>query len=124
VRGAAERGVAAAMRVRGKKHLALYRFPVYDINMIRSFRDAETEKIFRQQSSKKFQSIEKTAIRKLFQIHHAVTLQDLSALPGNRLEKLEGDRKGQYSIRINDQFRVCFIWEGTDALDVEITDYH
>jgi len=107
-----------------EKHLAVYRFPVYDINMIRSFRGAETEKIFRQQSSKKFQSIEKTAIRKLFQIHHAVTLQDLSALPGNRLEKLEGDRKGQYSIRINGQFRVCFIWEGADALDVEITDYH
>lgn len=111
------------MRVRGKKQLALYRFPVYDISTIRSFRDAETKKIFRRQSSKKFHNIEETAIRKLFQIHHAMTLKDLSALPGNRLEKLEADRKGQYSIRIDDQFRVCFFWEGTDALDVEITGY-
>jgi toxin HigB-1 len=86
--------------------------------------DAETGKIFQQRSSKKFKNIERTAIRKLFQIHHAVTLQDLSAIPANRLEKLAGDRKGQYSIRINDKFRVCFTWEDPDALDVEITDYH
>jgi proteic killer suppression protein len=92
--------------------------------MIRSFRCAETEKIFQQTFSKKFQGIEKIAIRKLFQLHHAETLQDVGLLPGTRLEKLEGDRKGQYSIRINDQYRICFAWEEGDAQNVEIVDYH
>ena len=97
--------------------------PVYDIFMIRSFRDAETEKIWRQEFSKKLHGIEKAALRKLFQIARAATLRDL-ALPGNNLEKLERDRKGQHSIRINDQYRVCFVWQDGEALSVEITDYH
>ena len=92
--------------------------------MIRSFRDAETEKIFGQQFSKKFQSVEKAALRKLIQLHRAITLRDLAAIPGNQFEALKGDRKGQQSIRINDQYRLCFRWTDGDAFDVEITDYH
>jgi proteic killer suppression protein len=91
--------------------------------VIRSFRDAETERIWRQEFSKRFQGIEKAALRKLIQIARAATLRDL-ALPGNNLEKLERDRKGQYCIRINDQYRVCFAWRAGDALNVEIPDYH
>ncbi len=92
--------------------------------MIRSFRDAETGKVFEQRVSKKFQAIERTAIRKLIQINRAVTLRDLAAIPGNHLEALKGDRKGQHCIRINDQYRICFRWNEPDAFDVEITDYH
>ena len=92
--------------------------------MIRSFRDAETEKIFRQQFSKRLHGVEKAALRKLFQLNRATTLRDLALLPGNRLEALEGSSKGQYSIRIDDQYRICFGWNGADAVDVEITDYH
>ena len=80
--------------------------------MIRTFRDGETEKIFRQQFSKKFGAIEKIAIRKLFHLNRATTLRDLAAIPGNQLEALKGNRKGQCSIRINDQYRVCFRWNG------------
>jgi proteic killer suppression protein len=92
--------------------------------MIRSFRNAETERIFQQQFSKTFQAIEKIAIRKLFHLNRATALRDLAAIPGNQLEALKGDRKGQYSIRINDQYRVCFRWRDGDAFDVEIADYH
>jgi len=92
--------------------------------MIRSFRDAETESIFQQRFSKKLQAVGKIALRKLFHLHRATTLRDLALLPGNRLEALAGDRNGQYSIRINDQFRLCFRWKEGDAFDVEITDYH
>jgi proteic killer suppression protein len=92
--------------------------------VIRSFRDTETEKIFGQQFSKKFQAIEKVALRKLIQLHRAIALRDLAALPGNQLEALKGDRKGQHSIRINDQYRICFRWADGDAFDVEIVDYH
>ena len=88
--------------------------------MIRSFRDTEAEKIFRQQFSRKFQAIQAIALRKLFQLNRAITLDDLRAIPGNRLEAL----KGQHSIRINDQYRICFCWRDRDAFDVEITDYH
>jgi proteic killer suppression protein len=92
--------------------------------MIRGFRDAETGRIFQQQFSKKFQTIEKTALRKLIHLNRAIALRDLAAIPGNQLETLKGDRKGQYSIRINDQYRICFRWNDGDALDVEIADYH
>ena len=92
--------------------------------MICYFRDAETAKIFRQTFSKEFQVIEKTALRKLFHLHRAATLRDLAAIPGNQFEALKGDRNGQYSIRINDQYRICFRWRDGDAFDVEITDYH
>lgn len=71
-----------------------------------------------------FESVANVAYRKLREIHRAVRLSDLAALPGNRLEALKGNRIGQHSIRINDQFRVCFVWDIKDAYDVEIVDYH
>jgi len=93
--------------------------------MIRSFKDKETEKIFaRQVSGKLSRDIQRIALCKLRMLHRAVTLQDLRVPPGNRLEKLHGDRAGQHSIRINDQWRICFEWRNGDAYDVEITDYH
>ena len=91
--------------------------------MIRSFRDAETEKIFPGIRSKKFQAIEKAAVRKLFQLYAARSFRDLRA-PGNSLEALKHDRAGQRSIRVNDRYRVCFVWENGDANQVEIVDYH
>jgi proteic killer suppression protein len=93
--------------------------------MIESFASEETEKIFRGQVSKKFpKDIQRTARRKLIYLDDAEDLQDLLAPPGNRLEKLKGDRAGQHSIRINDQWRICFNWSGNKAKDVEIVDYH
>ena len=91
--------------------------------MIRTFRDSDTEAVFNRRSVPRFQQIEKTARRKLVQIHNASRLNDL-ALPGNRLEALKGDRRGQHSVRINDRLRVCFFWRKGDAYDVEIVDYH
>ena len=93
--------------------------------MIESFASAETEKIFHGQTSNKLpKDIQRTARRKLIYLDDAEDLQDLLAPPGNRLEKLIGDRAGQYSIRINDQWRICFKWSGNKAKDVEIVDYH
>lgn len=93
--------------------------------MIRSFKNKETEKIFNRQRSRKLpQNIQQTALRKLRMLKNAKSVQDLRAPPGNRLEKLSGDRKGQHSIRINDQWRICFRWSKGDANEVEITDYH
>ena len=93
--------------------------------MIESFASDETEKIFRGQVSKKFpKDIQRTARRKLIYLDDAEDLQDLLAPPGNRLEKLKGNRAGQHSIRINDQWRICFKWSSNKAKDVEIVDYH
>lgn len=93
--------------------------------MIRTFRDKETERLFRREPVKKLpRPVERVALRKLLLLDAAESLDDLRAPPGNRLEKLRSDRKGQSSIRINDQWRVCFRWEDSDAYDVEITDYH
>ena len=93
--------------------------------MIESFADRETEKIFRGIVSRKLPlTIQKTARRKLVYLDDADDLQDLIAPPGNRLEALHGDRAGQYSIRINDQYRICFKWAKGKAKDVEIVDYH
>ena len=93
--------------------------------MIRSFADSETERVFRRERSRRLPSdIQGVALRKLRMIHNARTVGDLRNPPGNRLEKLGGNRVGQYSIRINEQWRVCFIWEHSDAYEVEITDYH
>lgn len=93
--------------------------------MIRSFRDAETEKLFRRERSRVVPpDLRRVALRKLVQLDAAVSLGDLRVPPGNRLEKLSGDRAGQYSIRINEQWRVCFIWRDSDAHQVEIVDYH
>jgi toxin HigB-1 len=93
--------------------------------MIRSFRCKETERIWQGQSSRKFPGdMQERALRKLRQLDAALTSDDLRTPPGNRLEALKGDRKGQWSIRINDQWRVCFRWREGDANDVEIVDYH
>ena len=93
--------------------------------MIRDFRCKETEKIFSRQFSRKFPTdIQRTVLRKLVLLDAAESLDDLKIPPSNRLEKLTGDRKGQHSIRINDQWRICFVWSHGDAHEVEITDYH
>ena len=92
--------------------------------MIRSFRSKETETLFADMEVPRFRAFERIARRKLLYLHRARSLQDLLAPPGNRLEALRGDRKGQHSIRINDQWRVCFVWKNGDAYDVEIIDYH
>jgi proteic killer suppression protein len=92
--------------------------------LIRSFHDPDTEAIFEQRRIRRFQHIAPVALRKLVQIDSAAELRDLASVPANRLEALKGDRKGQVSVRINDQYRVCFRWKDGDAFDVEITDYH
>ncbi len=93
--------------------------------MIRSFRDRETEKIFNRQRSRKLPSdIQQISLRKLRMLNRSQSLQDLRVPPSNRLEKLSGDRQDQYSIRINKQWRICFIWQNSDAYNVEIVDYH
>jgi proteic killer suppression protein len=92
--------------------------------MIRSFADAETRKLFETGRSKRFSAFADIAMRKLAQLDAAHTLEFLRSPPGNRLEALKGDRKGQYSIRINDQFRVCFRWTVDGPEQVGIVDYH
>jgi proteic killer suppression protein len=93
--------------------------------VIKNFKDDETQKIYQRQRSRKLPSdIQQVALRKLRMINNSISINDLRVPPANRLEKLIGNRAGQWSIRINDQWRVCFRWEGSDALDVEITDYH
>jgi len=92
--------------------------------MIKSFRDKDTHALFGGRCPRRWQSIRRVAERKLVQLNVAATLDFLRAPPGNRLEALKGDRAGQYSIRINDQWRVCFTWGAGDVFDVEIVDYH
>ncbi len=93
--------------------------------MIRSFRDTETERLFnRERGSKLARPLQRAAMRKLLLLDAAESLTDLRVPPANRLEKLAGDREGQHSIRINDQYRLCFRWEDGEAYDVEIVDYH
>lgn len=93
--------------------------------MIKSFKDKETEKVFNRNYSKKLpEIIQQRALRKLRMIDAAADINDLRVPPGNRLEALEGDREGQHSIRINNQWRICFTWSQSDAYDVEIVDYH
>ena len=93
--------------------------------MIKSFRDKETQKIFHRLVSGKLpRNIQHTARRKLVMMDSATELNALRIPPGNRLEALKGNRKGQHSIRINDQWRICFRWKAGDAYNVEITDYH
>lgn len=93
--------------------------------MIRSFRDTQTERLFRRERGSKLpRRLQRAALRKLLLLDAAESLDDLRVPPGNRLEKLSGDRAGQYSIRVNDQYRVCFRWDGGDAYDVEVVDYH
>jgi len=92
--------------------------------MIRSFRSKDTEALFEDVRVPRFRAIERPARRKLLYLHRARLLQDLRVPPGNQLEALKGDRKGQHSIRINDQWRICFRWRDGDAHDVQIVDYH
>ena len=92
--------------------------------MIRSFADKETQRLFETGRNRKFSSVARVAIRRLTQIDMVERLEDLRIPPGNHLEALSGDRRGQHSIRINDQFRICFRWETDGAYDVEIVDYH
>jgi toxin HigB-1 len=93
--------------------------------VIKTFKNEDTQKIYQRQRSRKYPSdIQQVALRKLRMINNSVSINDLRVPPANHLEKLKGNRVGQWSIRINDQWRVCFRWEGSDAYDVEITDYH
>jgi proteic killer suppression protein len=93
--------------------------------VIKSFKNQETEKIYGREISRKLPTeIQQIALRKLRMINNAKNINDLRIPPANRLEKLCGNREGQHSIRINDQWRICFVWRDGDAYDVEITDYH
>ncbi len=95
------------------------------MHVIRSFRNRETERVFDGVRSRRFdRSLQRVAMRKLVILDAAELLDDLRVPPGNRLEKLRGDRSGQHSIRINNQWRICFRWSQGDACDVEIVDYH
>ena len=92
--------------------------------MIRSFKGSDTEALFNGKRVKRFVNIERVATRKLQMLDDAIDLSDLATPPANRLEALKGDRRGQYSIRINDQWRICFVWTTVGAEQVEIVDYH
>lgn len=102
-----------------------YRHALSFNSVILSFKDSDTEKVFRRDYVKRFsREVQRAALRRLLILDAADKLDDLLIPPGNRLERLSGDRKGQNSIRINDQWRICFRWTGSDAEEVEITDYH
>ncbi len=92
--------------------------------MIKSFKCPNTQKLFETGTSRPFANILTVATRKLTMLDNAISINDLRSPPANRLEKLTGDREGQYSIRINDQFRLCFVWQDDGVFDVEIVDYH
>ena len=92
--------------------------------MIRSFKDKDTETLFQLGRVRRFANIERSALRKLKQLDLAQRIDDMRAPPANHLEKLKGDRAGQWNVRINDQFRICFRWRNGSADDVEIVDYH
>jgi toxin HigB-1 len=93
--------------------------------VIKSFKDTEAERLFKREPSRKIPSaLQRVALRKLRMLNQANTLEDLRIPPENRLEALKADREGQYSIRINNRWRICFIWEDKNAYEVEITDYH
>lgn len=97
----------------------------YHDDVIRSWADDEAEKLFNRQRSRKLPpDLQRVALRKLLMLDAATTLDDLRVPPANRLEKLKGDREGQWSIRVNDQWWVCFTWRDANAYDVEIVDYH
>ena len=103
----------------------IWRNALYNKAVIKTFKDAQTQKIYQRQPSRKLPpDIQQVALRKLRMINNATSLTDLRVPPANRLEKLSGDRAGQWSIRINDQWRICFEWRDSDAYDVEIVDYH
>ena len=92
--------------------------------MIRSFRSKETEELFHYHHSKQLRAFERVALRKLLQLHAATDLRVLASPPGNHLEALRGDREGQHAIRINERWRICFVWREGHAYEVAIVDYH
>ena len=92
--------------------------------MIRSFRSKQTEELFHYHHTQRFRAFERVALRKLLQLHAATELMVLASPPGNHLEALRGARVGQHSIRINDRWRICFVWRQGHAYEVEIVDYH
>jgi proteic killer suppression protein len=92
--------------------------------VIRSFRDRDSKRVWDREAVAKYRPFERIARRKLIMLHNAQTILDLRTPPGNQLESLKGDRRGQYSIRINGQYRICFVWRQDGAHEVEITDYH
>jgi toxin HigB-1 len=94
------------------------------MKMIQSFRDADTRELYEARSSRCWSAIKETALRKLDQLEASISLNDLRVPPGNRLEAMKGSRIGQHSIRVNDQYRICFVWKEDGAHEVEITDYH
>lgn len=125
--GGGERRAALcwASRARPKlRHFTILTPSVSIFSMIRSFKDADTEALFRLGRVRRFANIERPALRRLKQLDLARRIEDMRAPPANRLEKLSGDRAGQWSVRINDQFRICFRWTAGGADDVEIVDYH
>jgi proteic killer suppression protein len=92
--------------------------------MIRSFADADSEQVFHHRHSRRYAAFERVAFRKMRQIHRVSRVEELYEPPGNRLEKLKGNREGLWSLRINDQWRICFEWKDGDAYEVQIVDYH
>ena len=92
--------------------------------MIRTFKNKYVQLLFENYQVPRFKNIERVARRKLLYLHRSISLQDLKIPPNNKLEALKGNRKGQYSIRINDQWRICFLWNNGDVYEVEIVDYH
>lgn len=92
--------------------------------MILSFKDKDTELLYETEKCRRYNNIARVALRKLIQLDEAIVIEDMAVPPGNRLEALKGNRAGQHSIRINDQFRICLVWNGKDAEQVEICDYH
>ncbi len=109
--------------IASRSGLLPYRFSIYDIGVIATFKDAETEGIFNGIRSRRFDRVAKVAYRKLAILHSAAALHDLKS-PGLELEALREDRAGQHSIRVNDRHRICFVWQDGKAFDVEIVDYH
>jgi len=92
--------------------------------MILSFKDKDTQLLYETEKTRQFTQIARVALRKLIQLDEAIAIEDLAVPPGNWLEALKGNRLGQHSIRINDQFQICFMWNGKDAEAIEICDYH
>ncbi len=102
-----------------------WRVALYNKVVIKTFKDDLTQKIYQRQPSRKLpHELQQVALRKLRMINNAISIIDLRVPPANRLEKLGGDRVGQWSIRINDQWRICFEWQKSDAYNIEIVDYH
>lgn len=120
------RGESSTLEVigSGPSVIVLYRLPIYDKFVLKTFANKDTEALTNGERVRRWVNIEGVARRKLAQLNAAATLDFLKVPPGNRLEVLKSDRTGQHSIRINDQYRVCFIWKGGNAYNVEVTDYH